>query len=149
MARTSEPRRLREGKSFHKWIQKGWETAEGSPHSERRCTKPDGRSGRIDIHVGVDDDLVAVVEIKNTDWDRITLDAVRRNVRRQARQIWNYIESQVSGIGENRPTGVCPGIVFPRRPVDPARRELIEMLFEEEGIPVVWDDESIEERRAR
>ena len=73
----------------------------------------------------------------------MTPQAVRRNVKRQARQIWGYIELQ--------PTldGICPGIVFPRRPRDPERLELIEHLFEEEGIPVVWEDESTAERKAR
>ena len=50
-------------------MQKDWKTAKGAPQSERSCMKPDGRSGRIDVHVGVDDNLVAVIEIKNTDWD--------------------------------------------------------------------------------
>ena len=149
MDETSEPRRLRDGKTFHKRIQAAWKTAEGHPVNERPCTKPDGRRGRIDVHVDVDDNLVAIVEIKNTDWDRMTPDAVRRNVRRQARQIWRYIESQLEGLGSDERKEVCPGIVFPRRPTTPGRLELIEKLFEEEGIPVVWDDEPIEERRAR
>ena len=149
MAESREPRRLREGKAFHKRIQRDWKTAEGDPQSERRCTKPNGRSGRIDVHVSVDDNLVAVVEIKNTDWDRMTPDAVRRNVRRQARQIWSYIGSQLDDLGHDPRKEVCPGIVFPKRPTVPGRSDLIEKLFEDEGIPVVWDDESIEERRAR
>ena len=73
----------------------------------------------------------------------MTPQAVRRNVKRQARQIWRYIELQ--------PTldGICPGIVFPKRPSDRERLELIEHLFEEEGIPVVWEDEPTAERKAR
>ena len=99
--------------------------------------------------LGVDDNLVAIIEIKNSDWDRMTLDAVRRNVRRQARQLWKYIESQLEGLGGDERKEVCPGIVYPRRPTTPGRLKLIENLLEEEGIPVVWDDESIKERRAR
>ncbi|MCK4628302.1 MAG: hypothetical protein KAT56_04825 [Sedimentisphaerales bacterium] len=30
---------------------------------------------------------------------------------------------------------VCPGIIFPKRPKDKKRMELIESLFIEEGIP--------------
>lgn len=41
------------------------------------------------------------------------------------------------------------GIIFPRRPTDPNRLSLIEQLFEEEGISVVWQDESVEECKAR
>ena len=83
------------------------------------------------------------VEIKHSDWDKMMPQGVRRNVKRQARQIWRTIELQ--------PTldGICPGIVFPKRPSDPKRLELIEHLFEEEGIPVVWEDEPTAERKAR
>jgi hypothetical protein len=70
--------------------------------------------------------------------------AVRRNVKSQVRQIWNYIKSQLE-LGKE----VSPGIIFPRRPKDPNRMKLIEQLFDEEGIPVVWEDETIVERKAR
>ncbi|MCO6437324.1 MAG: hypothetical protein J5J06_09585 [Phycisphaerae bacterium] len=69
--------------------------------------------------------------------------AVRRNVKRQARQVWRYIESEESL------TGICPGIVFPKPPKDAQRLRRIEELFEEEGISVVWEDESVEDRKAR
>jgi len=39
--------------------------------------------------------LVAIAEIKASEWDAMTPTAVRRNVKRQARQIWSYIESQL------------------------------------------------------
>lgn len=104
----------------------------------------------------VDDDdpegTIALVEIKASDWDRMTDNAVRKNVRRQIKQIWDYIETQIMG-GEYVPTGerksVSPGIIFPKRPEDRERMKLIEAMFLEEGIPVVWDDESIEECRQR
>ena len=44
---------------------------------------------------------------------------------------------------------VSPGIIFSRRPKDPNRMKLIEQLFDEEGIPVVWEDETIAELKAR
>ena len=141
---TNEPERLRRGKAFHKALQKEWEAeAEGDVRSERRITKPSGRRGRIDVHVG-DGGMVVVVELKATDWDRMTDAAVRRNVRRQVRQIWQYIESQLA---EGR--DVSPGVIFPHLPADPQRVCLIERLFEEEGISVVWHDETIEELRQR
>jgi hypothetical protein len=142
--------RLRDGKSFHKRVQEEWaRTAEGAPRSERSCCKPNGKTGRIDIHVAVDEGLVALVEIKNTDWDRMSLSAVRRNASRHARQVWDYIRSQLEGIQEDRGKDVCPGIIFPRRPTGPERLKLVEELFEGEGIPVVWEDETVEERTAR
>ncbi|UCE62086.1 MAG: hypothetical protein JSU63_10305 [Phycisphaerales bacterium] len=143
-AKNPEPKRLREGKAFHKKVQADWEAdAEGNVEVEK-TVKKDGGTGRLDVFVSDDGSEVrAIVEIKHSDWDKMTPQAVRRNVRRQARQIWKYIELQ--------PTfdGICPGIVFPKRPADTERLKLIEHLFEEEGIPVVWEEESTAERKAR
>ena len=140
-----EPKQLRRGKDFHKKIQKEWlNSAEGIVKPERGILKPSGRKGRIDIFVKSDEELVAVVEIKNSNWNAMTDEAVRRNVNRQASQIWDYIESQLD-LGKE-PT---PGVIFPERPRDLDRMNLIERLFEEKGISVVWEDESTAERKAR
>lgn len=143
--KNSEPEPLRRGKDFHKKIQKEWlGAAEGEATPEQSTTKASGRKGRMDIFVRSDETLVAIAEIKASDWDGMTTTAVHRNVKRQARQIWDYIESQLELRKE-----VSPGVIFPKRPKDPDRANLIEQLFDEEAIPVVWDDESIPERRAR
>lgn len=141
-----EPTQLRRGKTFHKKMQVDWlNTAEGKILIEKAITKPTGRKGRIDIFVDDDGDkLVAVAEVKASDWDKMTDSAVRRNVRRQIKQIWDYIESQLK-----MKKDVSPGIIFPKRPKDQERMRLIEEMFEEEGIPVVWQNETIEERKAR
>ncbi len=147
---TQEPEQLRKGKAFHKRVQDDWlATAKGSPRIERPITKPGGRRGRVDVYVDAGDDLVALVEIKHSDWDRMTPVAVRRNVRRHIRQILHYIDSQIQALGGDKKRDVSAGVVFPRRPSDPERLKLIEHLFEEEGIPVVWEDETVEERAAR
>ena len=140
-----EPEHLRRGKKYHKKIQKEWlNSAEGIVKPERRIIKPSGRKGRIDIFVKSDKELVAVVEIKNSNWNTMTDGAVRRNVNRQANQIWDYIESQLD-LGKEP----SPGVIFPERPRDLDRMNLIEQLFEERGISVVWEDESTTERKAR
>ena len=74
----------------------------------------------------------------------MTDSAVRRNVKRQIKQIWDYIESQLSEKKE-----VSPGIIFPKRPKDKERMKLIEDMFEGKGIPVIWQDETKEERKTR
>ncbi len=142
---TTEPTQLRRGKAFHKKVQTDWlNTAEGRILIEKAITKPTGRKGRIDIFVDDDGDkLVAVAEVKASDWDKMTDSAVRRNVIRQIKQIWDYIDSQIKTKKD-----VSPGVIFPKRPKDKARMKLIEDMFEEEGIPVVWQDETIEERKA-
>ncbi len=141
-----EPKRLRRGKALHKEIQADWiNTAEGQVLTEKAVTKPTGRKGRIDIFVNdAGDKLVALAEVKASDWDKMTDSAVRRNVRRQIKQIWDYIDSQLV-----KQKDVSPGVIFPERPKDKTRMTLIEDMFEEEGIPVVWQDETIEERKAR
>jgi len=150
-----EPHQLRRGKTFHKRIQAEWQQeAQGHIHAERRVIRPGGRKGRVDVLVDDDDpkSVIAIVEIKATDWDRMKEENVRRNVRRQIRQIWSYIESQIrhgeyvtSGEGRD----VCPGIIFPTQPKSKQRMGLIEQMFSDEGIPVVWHDETIKELRAR
>lgn len=140
-----EPDRLKRGKAFHAKVQADWKsTAEGLVNTEKTIAKPSGRVGRIDIHVDADEQLVAVVEIKASDWDAMTDKAVRRNVKRHARQVWQYIQSQLAAAKE-----VSPGIIFSQRPSDPKRLATIEALFDAEDIPVAWEDESISERRNR
>lgn len=140
-----EPKKLQRGKAYHKKVQHDWEkTAEGIIDAEKTIKKPDGRSGRIDIHVEADNKLVAVVELKNSNWDRMTIEAVKRNVKRQAKQIWSYTDSRLSDGKE-----ISPGIVFPKKPKDDKKLELIEELFAEQLISVVWDDESTAERKRR
>ena len=143
MKSKKEPIQLRRGKAFHRKMQADWvETAEGDIRVEKTITKPTGRKGRVDVLADPEKKMVSVVEVKCSDWDRMTHKALRRNIRRQIRQIWSYIESQLDEGKE-----VCPGVIFPKRPKSIQRLKLIEELFEEEGIPVVWDDETIEERK--
>ncbi len=142
----SEPEQLKRGKAFHKKIQAEWEAeAEGDVFRERWVVKKTGRKGRIDVFVNDDDQdgCIAIVEIKASDWDRMSEQAVRRNIGRQIRQVWGYIECQIDG--ENHaPTGehksVSPGIVFPKMPSKSDRRRQIEERFLEAGIVVVWNE---------
>lgn len=143
-----EPERLRRGKDFHKKIQNEWlETAQGVILPEKTIRRLTKRRGRIDIFV--DDDSnekhVAVIEIKASDWDRMKPKAVRRNALRQVRQIWSYIDAQLELEGKE----VSPGIIFPKRPIDPERLKAIEQIFNDWGIQIVWHDETIDELKGR
>ncbi|TFB12198.1 hypothetical protein E3V33_05715 [Candidatus Marinimicrobia bacterium MT.SAG.4] len=141
-----EPKRLKRGKEFHKQVQNIWlQEAQGDILPERAITKLNGRKGRIDIFV--DDDgngEVAVAEIKDSDWGAMKPKAVRRNLNRYAKQLFDYIEPLVDE-GFN----VSLGIIFRKQPKDPIRMQLVEDLFDERHIPVAWEDESIEERKER
>ena len=76
------------------------------------------------IHVFVDnagnDDLVAIIEIKDSDWDAMTTKAVRRNVGRYSNQVYDYIDSQL----EEGKT-VSHVIIVQKQPKDPARLLLV------------------------
>ncbi len=140
-----EPKRLRNGKKFHKAVQREWQSdAEGDITSEKSTIKLNGRRSRIDIHVGEENGLVAVVEIKCSDWDAMTPKAVRRNVKRYTRQILDYIDAEMK-----QDVSVSTGVIFPKQPESNDRRVLVEQLFWDEGIPVVWQDETIENCRKR
>lgn len=140
-----EPEQLRRGKDFHKKIQENWrKDAEGTVETEKFTIKPSGRKGRMDIFVRSDGNLVAVAEAKASNWDAMTPAAVKQSVSRHANQVWDYIESQLESGME-----VSPGVIFPKRPKDADRLHLIEQSFEERGISVVWEDESMAERKNR
>ena len=143
-----EPKRLRRGKEFHRKIQREWlDTAQGIILPEKTIRRLKGRKGRVDIFVDDDSDEnhVAVVEIKASDWDQMKPKAVRRNSLRQVRQIWSYIDSQVELEGKD----VSPSIIFPTRPSEENRLEEIEKIFNDWGIQVVWQDESMGELKKR
>lgn len=145
--RRAEPESLRRGKRFHRLIQQEWlETAkDGRPLAERTIQRINGKYGRVDILVEELGDFVSVIEIKATDWDRMKEKNVKRNARRQIRQIWSYVDAELTLYDKE----VCPGVIFPEIPKDPVRTELIESMFNNEGIQVVWHNECIDHLKKR
>lgn len=142
-----EPRTLSTGKRFHKAIQNEWETTtrHGVPHPERGITKKNGRNGRIDIFVDGMSTMVSIIEIKNTDWDRIGLKGAKSYALKHARQIWDYVEAEL----DHHKHDVCPGVIYNRLPTNDAIRESVEDALRERGIQVVWHKETTVERKAR
>ncbi|MDP2857137.1 MAG: hypothetical protein Q8P50_04070 [Bacillota bacterium] len=90
------------------------------------------RKGRMDIFVGESDGMVAVAEIKATDWDRIK--HVKRVLQSHGRQVWRYVEKHLDGDG----VSVCPGIIYPTAPSTPGLKETIEQYLNDRGLQVVW-----------
>ena len=137
-----EPDLLRRGKRFHRRVQEDWErTAQGEIFVEKTIPllqpKAVGRRrrGRMDIFVGEDDGMVAVVEIKATDWDRVR--HVNRVLRSHERQVWKYVTKHLDGDGLT----VCPGIIYPTAPSKPGLKEEIEEFLNAQGLQVVWYDD--------
>jgi len=63
---------------------------------------------------------------------------IRRNVRRQIRQIWQYVDALLEFSGKD----ICPRVIFPSPPTNIAKRAIVESLFNEDGIQVVWHYDS-------
>lgn len=137
----SEPTSLARGKAFHKLIQQEWlDTSKvGRPRPERSIRKVTGGSGRVDILVEELGDFISVIEIKSTDWDSISKANIESNIRRQIRQIWNYIDA----LFEESDKDICPGVIFPFSPIDSIKRALVETRFGAEGIQVVWHNKNV------
>ena len=139
---SKEPRQLRRGKVFQREVQDDWsETAAGRINIE--CTIPllpvaDGRKklrrGRMDIFVDEMGEMVAVVEIKATNWDSIIPRNVTKNLGSHRRQIYNYIEKYLDGEGKT----VCPDLIYPKAPKKPGLKERIEEYLNDYGIAVAW-----------
>jgi hypothetical protein len=151
-AQVEEPERLKDGNIFDKkvkadWLRNAKGVQAGKKAEPKSIKKLNGREGHIDVFVPIDESWAVVVEAKDSHWDTIDL---RRNVRRQARQIWGYVNALLDTKDKSQKREcVSPGVVFSKRPSDPERVKLIEQLFDEEGIAVVWEDESIAEHKAR
>ncbi|MDQ6778926.1 MAG: hypothetical protein M3071_22500 [Actinomycetota bacterium] len=126
----AEPARLRDGKEFHRNEQRSWtESAEGTVRAEAVTA-----TGRLDLLINAGGQ-VALVELKDTDWDRIR--NVTRTARRHGRQVHRYLAGQ-----PDAGVGVSPGVIYNRIPSDPAVRRLVEHILNSDfAIQVVWKPE--------
>lgn len=156
---SKEPGLLRSGKAFHNLVQRFYEYQSRFEH-EKTLYKVTNRRGRMDLFLWVDnqEDYAVVMEIKNTDWDRLSRrNSVRRNLRSHINQVWSYLEGSLMAerIGSKR-TEDCgarearreldaversAGIVYPKTPEAPGLKEAIETELGEWGISAVWFDQ--------
>ena len=128
--------RVQRGRKFEEWERSQWNSKLNSRAVFEAPASWKGKRGRIDIKLHLEDDgNVVIVEIKATDWDKIRADRVRITALRHARQMWRYIDANLS------PLDVTPAIVYPPSPKTPGRRELLETILNERGIQVVWREE--------
>lgn len=139
----AEPKQLRRGKEFQRVAQRDFErhSKSGVVRSEHTIslasTSARQRRGRIDILVAEMGDLVAILEIKATDWDRIKPANVTKNLYRHQRQLWMYLERYL----DVEHLEVSPGIIYPTAPRTPGLRERVEVYLDERGTPAYWYDE--------
>lgn len=151
---------LRRGRRFHQQVQTafliGLAGATARPEHHIKLTRRGG--GRVDLHVvpDLDDERYAVViEIKSTDWDALPEHRVRPNLRAHIRQLQRYLDRYINDMdtaqddnGElTRASGgewdwVSGVLLYPRRPTNAARLQLIDELTGREAIMVSWYDET-------
>jgi hypothetical protein len=155
---TSPTGPMRRGRRFHHQVQAafllGLTGASAYPEHHVRLTRTS--RGRVDLHVvpDVGDRYAVVIEIKSTDWDAFPEHRVRPNLRSHIRQLQGYLDRYVDDMGTasdhddnrgssggvwNSVTGV---LLYPRRPPNTARLQLIEDLTSREAIMVAWYDET-------
>lgn len=133
---------LRRGREFERQVQSDWaRTAEGNPQTEVTIPLLSGltrtgrrRHGRMDVFVSEAGDMVTIVEIKATDWDRILPRHIQNNLSSHRRQVWRYIEKHLDADRVD----VCAGIIYPRAPKTPGLKERVEEYLNGYGLQVVW-----------
>jgi Holliday junction resolvase-like predicted endonuclease len=128
---------VRRGRQFEAEERAGWSHIQASSLAVEAPSVWSGRRGRIDILVDDGSGLVAIVEIKATDWDAIKRGRIRETALRHTRQIWRYIDDYI----ENKQVEVSPGIVYPFPPRTAGVREIVEAALDERGIQCVWRHE--------
>ncbi|MFZ5808804.1 MAG: hypothetical protein ACOY16_05930 [Chloroflexota bacterium] len=129
-------KRIQRGRKFEAWERSFWSNGINSAAKFKEPTQWNGKRGRVDILLRMDDDgQVVIVEIKATDWDKIKKHRVKSYASQHARQIWRYIEAYLS------PLCVTPAIVYPYPPQTPGRKEEVEKILNERGIECIWREE--------
>jgi hypothetical protein len=149
--RATEP--LKRGNAFHARVQTAFLAGllGAKAGRERPVTLSRSRSGRVDLLVLPSGGEVAavVVEIKSTDWDALAEHRLRPNLRSHIRQLQRYLDVYIDDLRQE-PGPSAPGqwdsvsgvLLYPRRPTDPARAELVEQVADREALMVVWYDET-------
>lgn len=136
-----EPIILYKGKIFEKIVKKNFYdyTKDGKVKEEAniRIDKLNNleKIGRIDILIDELGDFVTILEIKNTDWDKISNNNIKRNLYRHQRQLFKYIDSFMNQNNLN----VCHGIIYPKPPLSNEKKDYIEYyMLEHYCVPVYW-----------
>ena len=129
--------RIKRGRKFEAWERSHWNSELNSAAKSEAPTQWKGKGGRTDIKLELKEDGdVVIVEIKATIWDNIKENRIRSTALRHARQIWRYIEAQLTQLVD-----VIPAIVYPSPPITAGRKEQVEEILNERGIQVVWREE--------
>lgn len=155
---TSATAPLHRGRRFHQQVQTafllGLTGASAHPEHHVRLTRVS--RGRVDLHIVPDlaERYAVVIEIKSTDWDALAEHRIRPNLRAHIRQLQSYLDRYIhdldpaaavddlaatSGGAWDSVSGV---LLYPRRPANTARLQLIDDLTSRQSIMLAWYDET-------
>lgn len=132
-------RRIRAGRAFEKAERREWLPSSCGDPDDARFEAPTvlaHKRGRIDVRLQWKG-LVVLIELKATSWDRMKAHRVRPNALRHLRQLYRYVDGEL----ERDTEGICHGIVYERAPRSQKRRKLLEALFHEHRVQLVWRHE--------
>ena len=113
--------RLAAGQAFHRAVQSAFLSGLGGGFgsAERRRRLVAGGGGRADLAVEVDgsEQMLVIIEIKGTDWDKIPPARVMRNLRRHLRQLQAYLDTAIEEMEAGEwPGGIVAALLDPARP---------------------------------
>lgn len=141
---------MADGRAFHKLIARYYEF-ESEFTSERVLTKANGRGGRSDLFMWLENDHsdAVIIESKWTNWDHLYLrGTLSRNLGSHRRQVLGYIDGKIwtekSASGElveleNINRQAC--LMYPITPSSNELRQFIEDSLGEWGISTAWFDD--------
>lgn len=134
-----EPAALRRGRGYHTEVQEELRRESAEPLKINRKLGPKEARRRPDVWMkwegnGSDETCAMLIEIKSTDWDSIEGRRIRTYVRRQSRQLLDYLGIAI----DVEKVGTTPSMLFPKAPEDPFKRIAVEVNFAEAGLNVMW-----------
>jgi hypothetical protein len=134
--------RLAAGQTFHKTVQSAFLTGltGASGFRERSWQLVAGGRGRVDLAVEVEgsEQMLVIIEIKATDWDKIPTARLMRNIRRHLRQLQAYLDTAVEEMEAGRWASIAGALLYPARPACAETLTTIETIAGEQAIMVTW-----------
>lgn len=96
--------------------------------------------GRVDIAVVAlrPERSSIVIEIKGTNWDRITTQRIRRNALRHLNQLHRYLDTAVNEMESGQWDAVSGALLYPKRPADQDKLNMLEDVAAVQAIMIVW-----------
>ena len=138
--------RLAAGQAFHRAVQSAFlfGLGGGFGSAERRRRPVAGGGGRVDLAVEVDgsEQMLVIIEIKGTDWDKIPPARVMRNLRRHLRQLQAYLDTAIEEMEAGEwPGGIVGALPYPARPARADTVAAIKAAAGEQAITMMWYEE--------